>query len=266
MTAQSLTFALVRRGPDDDGAALTQLCQRLETMLERPVHGVLAASYDDLIGLVERGHASFAWMSPLLAALADQRVPLRPLLVTSRGGQVAYRAVLFAHAQAPMRTIEDLDGTSVAWVDRASGSGYLVPRLMLACAGRDLGRMFARELFVGSHDAVVRAVCERRAVVGATYADAPPLAPYAAERAVVRPLLFSDPIPNDLIAAHGLVPLGDAMGFAAALHALALTEPGRALLRALFDAAGFDFTDGTHLASIRGKVQLARRLGVLLEM
>jgi phosphonate transport system substrate-binding protein len=263
VTGQALTLALP---PGRAADALAQLCERLTAMLDRPVRALRATSYDDLLALLERGHAQVAWMSPLLAALAEDRLPLRPLLVTSRGGQVEYRAALFAHAHSSMHTLEDVEATSVAWVDRASGSGYLVPRLMLACAGHDLHKMFAEELFVGSHEEVVRAVCDGRAAVGATYADAAPLAPFGAGRAAVRPLLFSDPIPNDLIMAHGLVPLGDAMSFAAALHAVAMTPPGRALLADVFGAGGFDFTDGTHLASIRDKIQLARRLGLLLQM
>ena len=69
-----------------------------------------------------------------------------------------------------------------------------------------------------------------------------------------------------LIMAHGLLPLRDAMSFAAALHSVGSADGGRSLLDAVFGAAAFDFTDGTHLRRIRMQVQVARRLGLLLQM
>ena len=265
MSTDPLTFAVLRSRAGAD-APLARLCERLGRMLDRPVEGVRASSYDELVELVARGHAQIAWMSPFLAALAEDRCPLRPLLVASRGGRAEYRAVLFAHTRSPMRNIDDLRGATVAWVDRSSGSGYLVPRLTIAAAGHDLRRLFAEELFVGSHDEVVRAVCERRAAVGATFADTGALAPFGA-RGPLRALLFSEPIPNDLIMAHGLLPLADAMGFAAALHAVAAADgEERTVLSEVFAADAFEFTDGTHLGRIRTQVRLARRLGLLLQM
>lgn len=261
----SLTFGILPSRMDSD-ASLSQLCDRLSTMLDRPVHGVRASSYDELIDLFERGRAQIGWMSPLLAALAEDRLALRPLLVASRAGQAEYRAVLFAHVRSPMRTVDDLQGSSVAWVDRSSGSGYLVPRLMLAASGHDLHRLFSEELFVGSHEEVVRAVSERRVAVGATYANAEALAPFGSSRAPLRALQFSEPIPNDLIMAHGRLPLNDAMSFAAALHSVATSEASRPMLDEVFGGATFDFTDGTHLRRIRMQVQVARRLGLLLQM
>lgn len=265
MTTPPLTFALPP-GRQDAIASLTQLCERLTAMLDRPVSALRATSYDELFAFLERGRAQLAWMSPLLAALAEDRLTLRPLLVTSRGGKVDYRAVLFVRNDSPLQTLDDIEGESVAWVDRASGSGYLMPRLMLAASGHDLVHMFAHELFVGSHEEVVRAVCDERAAIGATYADVAPLAAFSGERGRLRPLMYSDPIPNDLIVAHGLLPLGDAMGFAAALHTVAIADADRALLAHVFGAERLEFTDGTHLASIRAKLQVARRLGLLLQM
>jgi phosphate/phosphite/phosphonate ABC transporter binding protein len=265
MASDALTFGVLPSRLDADDS-LARLCERLGRMLDRPVQALRASSYGELIDVVERGRAQIVWMSPLLAALAEDRVQLRPLLAASRNGQADYRAVLFTHERSPLRTIDDLRGVSVAWVDRSSGSGYLVPRLMIAAAGHDLDRLFADERFLGSHDEVLRAVSERRATVGATFADAAPLAPFGLERGPFRALLFSEPIPNDLIMAHGLLPLADAMGFAAALHSVATVGDESSLVADVFGAAAFEFTAGTHLRSIRSQVQRARRLGLLLQM
>jgi phosphonate transport system substrate-binding protein len=265
MTSDALTFvALPARG--DSLAALTRLCADVAAICGRPVRAHRAASYEELVTSLERGRAQLAWMSPLVATLAEDRLPLRPLLVTSRAGQAEYRSVLFAQADSPLRSIDDLHASTVAWVDPASCSGYLVPRLMIAAAGHDLTELFAEELFAGSHDEVVRAVREGRATVGATFADYEQWSPVSAVRGALRVLATSDPIPNDLIVAHTLLPLTDAMAFAAALHSVARSPGGRALLDDVFDANGFEFTDGTHLRRLRMQVQVARRLGLLLQM
>ena len=85
MSSDALTFVVLPSRLDAD-ASLTRLCDRLSNMLDRPIRGVRASSYSELIELIERGRAQLAWMSPLLAALAEDRLPLRPLLVASRAG------------------------------------------------------------------------------------------------------------------------------------------------------------------------------------
>ncbi len=265
MSSTALTFGVLPSRNDAEGA-LARLCERVGAILDRPVRSLRASSYDELLDFIERGRAQIAWMSPLLAALAEDRLSLRPLLVASRDGRAEYRAVLFTHARSPIRSLDDLAGTTVAWVDRSSGSGYLVPRLMLAAAGHDPLRLFAEELFVGSHEEVLRAVRDGRAAVGATFAEATQREPFCGAETSLRAFHYSDPIPNDLIMAHALVPLADAMGFAAALHTVAAAHADESLLGDVFGAADFEFTDGTHLKRIRSQIQLARRLGLLLRM
>ena len=57
----------------------------------------------------------------------------------------------------------------IAWVDRESSSGYIVPRIHLASLGHDLRGFFARETFHHSHIAVVDAVAMGQVDVGATF-------------------------------------------------------------------------------------------------
>jgi phosphonate transport system substrate-binding protein len=263
MASVPLTLAVLPNRVRPDGAtALARLCARLSVMLGRPVTGLRAGSYDAILSALVCEHAQLAWLSPLLASLAEDRVSLRPLLVARRGDRVAYRAVMVVDGESPARTADDLRGATVAWVDGASGSGYLIPRMSLAAAGHDPSRFFREELFCGSHDRVVRAVLDRRVQVGATFAgeDARPVDEPL--RVVVR----SEPIPNDLIVAHGHLPLSDAMEFAAALQALTANDEGRALLAGVFDAHAFEFTDRTHLRQLRAQLQVARRRGLFFRL
>ena len=70
-----------------------------------------------------------------------------------------------------MRTIQDLKGLNVAWVEQTSAAGYLFPRAALLQAGLKPAELFKTETFVGDHAAVCKAVLDGKADVGATYAD-----------------------------------------------------------------------------------------------
>jgi phosphonate transport system substrate-binding protein len=86
-----------------------------------------------------------------------------------RNGVSSYSSALFARPDAALPTMWDLKQARAAWVDRQSASGYALIRAWLRASGVDLDVAFASETFVGSHDAVTRAVLEGAADVGATF-------------------------------------------------------------------------------------------------
>src|SRR5512135_2939983 len=154
-----LTLAVVPSAmPGDHRAALEELCAALSAQLGERVRGFLPESYSELISQLELDRVQYAWMSPALVVLASEKQRLEPLLSAVREDRTDYRAVLFVDGNGPFQTIDDLHGKTVAWVDAASASGYLVPRLHLAAKGIDPSRLFGEELFLRSHAEVVRAV------------------------------------------------------------------------------------------------------------
>jgi phosphonate transport system substrate-binding protein len=86
-----------------------------------------------------------------------------------RDGHAAFYAVLIVHSGSKIKPPRDLEGKRAAWVDPHSASGYVLPRMGLSAVGVDPRTAFRTERFFGSHDAVVRAVIERRADFGATF-------------------------------------------------------------------------------------------------
>jgi ABC-type phosphate/phosphonate transport system substrate-binding protein len=126
------------------------------------------ASYTELFGLCERGELALAWVPPIATAKLQASGAVSVLALPVRRGAVSYRAALIAHEGGPT-SLGSVEGATVGWVDRESSSGYVAPRLFLAASSFDVKRLFARELFLGSHAAVVDAVLTRRVQVGATY-------------------------------------------------------------------------------------------------
>jgi phosphonate transport system substrate-binding protein len=75
-----------------------------------------------------------AGMAMQLQALSGAR----PLLLTKRGGASQYRSLVIVRAGAPMRSLDDLAGRSIAFEHIASTSAYLLPAAQLLRAGLSL--------------------------------------------------------------------------------------------------------------------------------
>jgi phosphonate transport system substrate-binding protein len=270
-----LTLAVVASATSgDQRAALDDVCGRLASALGVKLRGAIATSYGELLRGFETDRIQYAWMSPALLVLGSEQLRLDPLLSAIREDRTEYRAVLFVDADGPFASVRELDGKRVAWVDPASASGYLVPRLHLAAMGIDPARVFGEELFVHSHAEVARAVLDGRAHVGATYAHRPasgqPIKRAGFVDVVpgreVRVLEWTHAIPSDVIAAHGLIPRAKQRTVANAIVALGESDDGRRALRAAFDAERFATATRDSLRPLWSMVKLARANGLLSQL
>jgi phosphonate transport system substrate-binding protein len=194
--------APMRRQPRRDFA------QMLSRSLGVEVVVVVASTYNELAGLMHRGDAQVAWLPPAVYVRSNERDGVQLLLETIRRGDSRFRSVLFVRSDAPYEGIDDLKGQAVAWVDQNSCSGYLFPRISLLDRGIDPRTHFKRELVLGSHEAVIRAVEVGTAAIGATFMDqngkgSTPGWTIEVDAEEMRPLLLSDPIPADTICVRG---------------------------------------------------------------
>jgi phosphonate transport system substrate-binding protein len=266
-----ITLAVVpSTTPGNSPEALEALCGELAKLVDEPVRSAHPASYAELASELEKDRVQYAWMPPALLVLTDENTQMTPLLSAVRNESVEYCAALFVDATSPFRSIAELNGKTVAWVDTASAAGYLFPRVHLATRGIDATRHFGHELFLRSHAEVVRAVLDGRADVGATYAERRSEGPLrragfidTAPGRAVRVLEYSRAIPNDVIAGHGLIPRPDHRIFSNAILTLAEREDGRRLLQAAFHADRFATTPRNALRPLWEHVRLARKHGLL---
>lgn len=267
-----ITLAVVpSTTPGNSPEALEDLCRELSRLVDQPVRSVHPESYADLASEFEKDRVHYAWMPPALLVLTDENTPMTPLLSAIRNDSVDYCAALFVDGASPIRSLTELRGKTVAWVDSTSASGYLFPRVHLATRGIDVTTYFGRELFLRSHAEVVRAVLDGRADVGATYAERPSdAAPLrragfldTAPGRAVRVLEYTRAIPHDVIAAHGHIPKPDHRVFSNAILTLAEREDGRRLLQAAFHASRFSITPRNALRPLWEHVRLARKHGLL---
>ncbi len=156
-------------GPAHTPHAPEQLRARLEQQSGLQLRFVEAASSEAAIDLLERGEADagllplFDWL--FCAELYDVQ-PLAQLLRVD--GADSYEGEWVVRADATTAGISALAGQKVAFVDRWSVTGFLLPAAQLREA-----RVPFEPLFVGSHEAVLAAVREGRAAAGATFVQVP---------------------------------------------------------------------------------------------
>ncbi|MFO0572238.1 MAG: PhnD/SsuA/transferrin family substrate-binding protein [Polyangiaceae bacterium] len=175
--ARSVGVTLVPARMYDAAVSLARLesfCGALGTKLGVRVSPVQTRSYAELSLPMDRGDVDFAWLPPFVAFKAVRSGKARPLLAPVRGGSTSFFAALFVAQSSKLQSASELAGSRAAWVDRESAAGYRVVRAALKAQGYQLDGLFVYESFEGSHQAVVQAVMEGTADVGATYVHRDP--------------------------------------------------------------------------------------------
>jgi phosphate/phosphite/phosphonate ABC transporter binding protein len=134
---------------------------------------VVAREYSDLSQKLLSGEVDVCDLSPLNYVMAKQADPSLRLLVRQVAtGSSTYSAYFVTRPESGIQSLADLRGRSVAYVDRLSASGYLFPAAGLVEAGLDPLSSPGRVGFLGSHEAVARAVLSGEYEVGALWSGA----------------------------------------------------------------------------------------------
>jgi len=185
-----------------------RFCEELGKVLKLEVRPFVAKGYVDLSDAVEQGRVGLAWLPPIIAhRLATARRAL-PVAMPVRSGSATFCTALFARESGPSE-LSQLSRVSVAWVERFSASGYTVVRAALRARGHSLEKLFGTETFVGSHQAVARAVFDGTAEVGSTYFHKDPngkIVNAGWGNQKVNLLLEFGPVPADVLAAGAQLP------------------------------------------------------------
>ncbi len=169
MSRGSLGFGIVRSvEPSQGRGRLAELCAILTKEFGTIFVPHHPPTYADLVERCTRGDIALAWVPPIPTARLQASGAVSVLALPVRRGSLSYRAAFITHEAGPT-ALADVQGATIGWVDKESCSGYVVPRLFLAASSLDIRQLFAREVFLGSHSAVVDAVVSKRVQVGATF-------------------------------------------------------------------------------------------------
>ncbi len=169
----------------------------------------MATDYTALIEAMRSGQVQLAWLPPFSFVKAEEIADAVVLLKAKRKGETSLYSAIITRADKGIKTLKDLKGKNMAWVDPASSSGFIIPKAALKLEhGIDADKFFKRQIYAGSHDALVLAVVNGTVDAGATFCNdrkASDCAWHAflktpAELAKIRVLFVSKPIPSDTLA------------------------------------------------------------------
>ncbi len=223
---------------------LARLRRVLSGVLGRAVELVAASDDERLVEAARSGQLDAVWAPPLACARLEA-LGARVLARAVRHGALESRAVLVTRADGPLQ-LSALPGTRVAWVDRASLAGYLLPAAALRAAGHPPERTFFQQTFHGSFRAALDALLAGEADVAAVFAPATgedvlqgveEVAPGTGRD--VRALLVTGRGPLDAFAAAPSLAPADGVRLQRGLLGLARLPEGPTLLRDVFRAERF---------------------------
>lgn len=134
---------------------IAPLDAHLEKVLGQRVDFLIAKDYKDSVDMLVDGRANAAYVGVVSYFEALERgVKVTSLVAPIDQYTVRpwYRSCIIVVANSPIKTLADLKGKRVAFVNRSSTSGYLMPLAALKQLGIEPERDFAQVLFGGTHE------------------------------------------------------------------------------------------------------------------
>ena len=259
-----------------------------------PVTGYVSNDYTGLVTAMETGQAHIGAFGPFALIQAVDRAGAEIILQSQRFGSGTYHTQFFTNdpatycADEPVentRVASDVEltflncngtarandetpegpigieamanveeGTTVAFTEQTSASGYIFPATVFVNAGLD-PETGIQPLFANSHDASVIAVCEGQAEIGVSFDDARSIATSDCDIAnTVVVFAYGPEIPNDGFAVAGVS--DDLSGrIKQALLDYAASEEGSATLDAIYQITALTEPNLESLQIVRDAVE-----------
>jgi len=246
--------------PTDLLAAGERFGVALAKLVGIPVRVTVASDYAAVVEALRNHTADLAFLHPAGYVLASREAKAMIIAQDQWHGNTSYRSRIYVRKDSGIKTLEELRGKTIAFVDPASTSGYVWPMVLLIKRGlvqnRDPKTFFKEAVFVGAHDAALQALLRGQVDAIASFDQArEQYLKDPAEREKVAWVAETDPIPEGGIAGReGLDPATVAKVKAALLQ---MRGPEYAqLLKDLYDIDGFEPVDDAIFEPVRAAMDL----------
>ena len=159
------------------------LADYLSNQLGVEIKLTIMSRYGEVIKRFKSLRLDGAFLSPYTATMGIKELNLEPLVnPVNLDGESTTQGYIFVRKDSNIRSIADMRGGTIAFVDPATLEGYLFPLLFLKQHGvNNINTFFSRSYFTGSHASTIYAVLDGRAEIG------------AAKSTVYKKLVKSDP-------------------------------------------------------------------------
>ena len=240
------------------------LAQMLTERTGLNVEATVGTDFSSVREAMCAGQAHIGWLNTFNYVMAAEQCGVDAALVTSRFGTTTYAGQIIVRADSGIKTLQDLKGKVMCWVDPASTSGYIIPRIMLAAEGVDPDKDFSQTIEAGSHNNVVTQVYNGDCDAGATFSDArtgiEEEFPDVLEKVVV--LANTSDIPNDSVAFIADFPAAMRDQIVNALLDISGTPEGQEALNTLYNIEGLQASSDAFYDTFRADLS---RAGINIE-
>ena len=129
----------------------------------------ILSRYGNIIQRIEEEKIDAAFLGSFTGALAIRQLGVEPLArPINMDGTSTYFGHIFVRKDSGIESVADMQGKSLALVEKATTAGYLFPLAWFKRNGvDDIATYFSEHFFAGSHDATIDAVLSGQATVGA---------------------------------------------------------------------------------------------------
>jgi phosphonate transport system substrate-binding protein len=246
--------------PTDLLAAGEDFGRVLGQLVGVPVRVTVASDYAAVVEALRNQTADLAFVHPAGYVLANREAKARIVAKNQWHGKTTFTSRIYVRKDSGIKTLEDLRGKTMAFVDPASSSGYIYPMVLLIQKGlvknRDPKTFFREVTFAGSHDASMRALLNGHVDAIASFDMA--REQYLKDPAERERLAFvaeTEHIPEAGIAAREKL---DPALFAKVREALLkIGGPAHAaLLKRLYDIDGFEPAEDREYDPVRAAIDL----------
>jgi phosphonate transport system substrate-binding protein len=246
--------------PTDLLAAGEEFGKALGQLVGVPVRVTVASDYAAVIEALRNRTADLAFVHPAGYVLAHREAKAMIVARNLWHGKASFSARIFVRKESGFKTLEDLRGKTIAFVDPASSSGYIYPMVMLMqrglVKGRDPKTFFREVVFSGSHDASMQALLNGHVDSIATFDLAHEQ--YVKEQAQRDKLMWvaeTPQIPEAGIAARDGLDPAMVTRVRAALLKMRGAEYA-SILKRLYDISGFELAEDKDYDPVRQAVDL----------
>lgn len=224
-------------------------------------------SYITVVESFGTKRADISVMNTFGYVLASQKYGAEARLTVLRHGSATFQSQILARADGPIKTLQDIQGRSMAFVDPASTSGYLLPFKTL----QDAKIQPKETVFAMKHDSVVMMIYQKQVDAGASFYSPPHdgrledarrlvLQQYPDVEKVIKIVSLTEPIPNDPIVFRKDMPEEMKQVITQAFLNFIKTERGLRAFKDLYGVTGLQVAKDSDYDVVRKLIQLSKEL------